>query len=44
MRDIDSMSRIMPWPKIDATYYYAQLELLDKDRKFKGLVSVMFSI
>ena len=28
----------MPWPKTGATYYRAQLRLLDKDRAFKKLV------
>ena len=28
----------MPWPKISATHYYAQLGLPDKGRAMKGLV------
>ena len=28
----------MPWPKSDASLYYAQLRLIDKGRKIKELV------
>ena len=38
MRDINSMSREMPWPQTVATQYYAQLGLPDKGRAIKGLV------
>ena len=38
MRDINSMSRGMPWPKTGATQYHVQLGLPDKDRAIKGLV------
>ena len=38
MRDINSMSRGMPWPRTGATQYHAQLGLPDKGRAIKGLV------
>ncbi len=38
MRDINSMSRGMPWPQTGATQYHAQLGLPDKGRAIKGLV------
>ncbi len=38
MRDINSMSRGMPWPETDATQYHAQLGLKYKGRAIKELV------
>ncbi len=38
MRDINSMSRGMPWPKTGATQYNAQLGLPYKGCAIKGLV------
>ncbi len=38
MRDIDSMSRGMPWPQTCTTQYHAQLGLPDKGRAIKLLV------
>ena len=38
MRDINSMSRGIPWPQTGATHYHAQLGLPDKGRAIKGLV------
>ncbi len=37
MRDINSMSRGMPWPKTGATQYHAQLGLPEKGRAIKWL-------
>ncbi len=38
MRDINSMSRRMPWPQTGATQYHVQLRLPDKGSSLKGLV------
>ncbi len=38
MRDINSMSKEMPWPKTGATQYHAQLGLPDNGRAIKGLI------
>ena len=38
MRDINRLSREMPWPKTGATHYHARLGLLDKGWAVKGLV------
>ncbi len=38
MRDINNMSRGMPWPQTGTTHYHAQLGLPDKGRTVKGLV------
>ena len=38
MRDIDCMSRGVPWLQTGATHYHAQLGLQDKGRAIKGLV------
>ena len=38
LRVITNRVRGIPWPKIGATQYHAQLELPDKDSAIKGLV------